>query len=218
MIKISVILFWVLTSLQGFTQNRSDTIRPEDYNLDSLKKIYGNKKFFIPGLELQSLVALSHYPELKNAHITFKLANKEGTAKTTFTFFSVFKTSGKHFIIYINQQKNVTGFLFTDISFSGQVGAIGHELAHVLDFNHKGFFGMAWWGISYLNKNKRRHIEHATDRQTIDHGLGWELYDFNRFIYLNESTTEKYMAFRREYYLNTEDVLDRISIVNEHLQ
>ena len=36
---------------------------------DSLKELYGNNKTFIPKLELQALIALSHYPELKNIKI-----------------------------------------------------------------------------------------------------------------------------------------------------
>ncbi len=61
-------------------------------------------------------------------------------------------------------------------------------------------------------------IERATDRQTIDHSLGWELYNFDRFIYLNEAITEKYKAMRLKYYMNTEDVLDRIYIRSQPLQ
>lgn len=182
--------------------------KPEDYNKDSLNKIYGKRKVFIPGLELASLIALSFYPELKDSRITFKLAKKESTAKTTFTFGSFFNTADKHFIIYINKQKGITGFMFNDLPFNGQIGAIGHELAHVADFNAKGFFGIVWWGISYLSEKKRISIEKATDRSEIKHGLGSQLYEFGSFINNSEFITDSYRSFRKKYYLNTEDVLD----------
>ena len=39
---------------------------------DSLYQSYGSNKKFVKEFELQSLIALSYYPELKNVPITFE--------------------------------------------------------------------------------------------------------------------------------------------------
>jgi len=176
-------------------------------NKDSLKNIYGNNKEFIPGYEVQSLVALSFYPELIYSRITFKLANKESIAKTTITLFSIINSSNKHFIIYINNNKKSTGLILEDASFNAQVGAIGHELAHVSDFNKKKLFSMIQWGIEYAFKKKRISIERKTDILTIKHGLGLELYTFVDYVLNHSAANEEYKKFKRLNYLSPSEIL-----------
>jgi hypothetical protein len=45
-----------------------------------LLQAYGKNKKLVPGYEVQSLVALSFYPELYDTKIDFILANKESIA------------------------------------------------------------------------------------------------------------------------------------------
>ena len=186
-------------------------------NKDSLKNIYGNNKEFIPGYELQSLVALSFYPELIDTRITFKLADKESVAKTTITFSSVFNSGDKHFIIYINNNKNSTGLLLNEGSFQAQVGAIGHELAHAADFDKKNFVGMISWGIKYLFKRSRMNIERETDISTIRHGLGIELYYFVDFVLNHSTANSQYKKFKRLNYLTPAEILERTKRTGHHL-
>lgn len=181
-----------------------------DYNKDSLEKIYGEGKIFIPGYELQSLIALSFYPELQHTKIKFQLADKESTAKTTVTFLSILNTSDKHFIIYINNNKTRTGLTLKDAPFNAQVGAIGHELAHVADFKNKNLLQMGLWGIKYLSRKLKIQIENKTDKSTIQHGLGWQLYDFVDFILNRSTATEAYKNFKRKNYLSLDEIRNLI--------
>jgi len=189
-------------------------ISAADYNKDSLNNIYGKNKNFIHEYELQSLIALSFYPELKNTKITFRLADKESVAKTTITFFSILNSGDKHFIIYINKNKSRTGLLFNDAPFNAQVGAIGHELAHVTDFKKKNLVQMALWGIKYVNKKNKIKIERKTDISTIKHGLGWQLYDFIDFVLNYSTANDTYKNFKKKNYLQLNEILQFIK--NEH--
>ena len=163
-LKISnIILFWVLNLLSTQLYSQGVPTSSSSINKDSLKNIYGYNKHFIPEYELQSLIALSYYPELKETEITFRPVDIESIAKTTITFFSIFSSTEKHFIIYINTNKNRTGLLLSDAPFTAQVGAIGHELAHVANFRKKSLAGMVWWGINYLSKKHRIKSERKTD-------------------------------------------------------
>ncbi len=177
---------------------------------DSVKNIYGNNKEFIPEYELQSLVALSFYPELINTKITFRLADKESVAKTTITFFSILHNRDKHFIIYINDNKRRTGIVLQEASFNAQIGAIGHELAHVADFDTKNISEMIGWGIKYFFKKSKVDIERKTDIATIQHGLGMELYYFVDFVLNHSNANNEYKKFKRLNYLSPAELLQRI--------
>lgn len=198
-----------LISFHLFSQN-IPTVTASDFNIDSLIKFYGRNKNFIPQYELQSLIALSFYPELSDVKINFILANKESTAKTTITFLSILNSSDKHFIIYINNNKSRTGMLLQDAAFNEQVGAIGHELAHIADLKKKNVVQIAFWGIKYLLKKGEVRIENNTDIITIKHGLGYQLYDFVDFVLNRSSANENYKTFKKKNYLSPEQILESI--------
>src|SRR5258705_8592554 len=99
LLKIFFILFLCKISYALSAQPGSADSLPIHYNIDSLKKIYGVKKNLLNAFELQTLIALSHYPELLNEHIRFTYARINGTAQTTVTFGSIFKKIDKQYIV-----------------------------------------------------------------------------------------------------------------------
>jgi hypothetical protein len=177
-----------------------------NYNADSLKRIYGKNKTFISEYELPSLIALSHYPELKETHIVFKLSDEESTGKTTIAFTSLFQDQRKY-IIYINRNKIKTGFLLNEAPLNAQVAVIGHELAHILDFSHKDLFGLIGWAIRYSGKKQRKAIDRNTDLVTIQHGLGKQLYEWSVFALNNPNLSDAYKKARKAYYLQPDEIL-----------
>ncbi len=209
LLKLTLFLIGLILSTQVPSQGVQKQLL-SSINIDSLKNIYGNNKEFIPEYELQSLVGLSFYPELINTKITFRLADKESVAKTTITFFSILHNRDKHFIIYINDNKSRTGIVLQEASFNAQVGAIGHELAHVADFNTKNFSEMVRWGIKYIFKKSKVNIERKTDIATIQHGLGMELYYFVDFVLNHSNANNEYKKFKRLNYLSPVELIQRI--------
>jgi hypothetical protein len=209
LLKSFFVTGYCLISLQLYSQN-IPAISAFDYNKDSLIKIYGRNKIFIPQYELQCLTALSFYPELIDVKINFIPADKESTAKTTIAFLSILKSNDKHYIIYINNNKSKNGLLLQDASFNAQVGAIGHELAHVTNFKRKNFLQMCFWGIKYIFKKLKLRIENNTDISTIKHGLGYQLYDFVDFVLNHSSATESYKIFKKKNYLSPDQILQYI--------
>ncbi|MEP6616513.1 MAG: hypothetical protein ABJA57_08040 [Ginsengibacter sp.] len=190
------------------------TIAASDYDLISLQNEYGKNKHFVHAFELQSLIALSHYPELKNSRINFRLADKESMAKTTITFWSLF-FHNKHIVIYINKNPSTTGLAFSDLPFNAQVGAIAHELAHAADFKSKNLTGMVWWGVRYTGKTSRIKIERNTDCCTIQHGMGWQLYDFTNAVTLSPAATTRYKLFKEKYYLSPGEIREQLSTLHD---
>jgi hypothetical protein len=176
------------------------------YNIDSLNKIYGQHKHFLKEYKAASLIALSYYPELANEQITFRYASINSTGRTTVTFASLFIKENKHYIIYLNDNIKKTGMLPSSVPFDAQVALIAHELAHVLDFQKRGFLEMGWWGLRYLFIKQRTKIEIKADKTVIKRGLGHQLYDLTDFI-LNHSTANKqYIKMKRSRYLSPEEI------------
>ena len=175
------------------------------YSVDSLKSLYGLHKKFIPHFELQSLIALAGYPELKNDFITFKYASLKTCGQTVPAFFSVFKRYHRHYIININNTV-AKSVLLNDAPFNAQVGVFAHELAHVADYKNRNLSDLMKWAFNYMFKSKRAVCEKATDKVAIEHGFGQDLYEWIFFVLNNSNATDKYKAFKRHYYLQPQEI------------
>lgn len=173
--------------------------------------MYGEKKHMLKKYELQTLIALSYYPELLNEHIRFEYTDINSTAQTTVTFGSIFKKINKQYIIFINDDIKRTGILLSDAPFDAQVAVLGHELAHVTDFKTRSFFDMVWWGISYLVVKQRTRIEIRTDQSTILHGLGWPLYNWADFVLNHSRANKRYKRVKETKYMQPYEILEYIS-------
>ncbi len=141
-----------------------------------------------------------------NTSIIFKEKNIESTAKTTIEPAGLLHLKKRTYLIYINNNRLRTGFLLKDLPLNEQVGVLGHELAHVADFNQRGLGRMIGWGIAYLNKSQRKKIERKTDQATIAHGLREELLDWSRFVLTSPLTHEAYKKIRMIYYLSPREI------------
>ena len=214
MLKLFFIFFLCDISYNLSAQSDSANSLMLHYNIDSLKKIYGIKKQLLKVYELQTLIALSYYPELLNEHIRFKYSEINGTAQTTVTFGSIFKKINKQYIIFINDSIKNTGLLLSDAPFDAQVAVLGHELAHVTDFKTRSFFDMIWWGLSYLVVKQRTKIEIRTDKSTIRHGLGWPLYYWADFVLNHSGANERYKRIRETKYMQPNEIVEYI---NKHI-
>lgn len=151
---------------------------------DSLLQYGINKK--IPA-QYQSpiLTALSHFPELKDVHIVFRIKRQYSALTTRPGFVSVFKRRNHrtYFITISNQTiDTLQRLMFEKLTFEEQVGVIGHELGHVVDFNSKNFLQTVRNGIGHLSKRYIDRMEFNTDRICITHGLGAYLLAYSKHV------------------------------------
>src|SRR5215212_317510 len=151
---------------------------------DSLQKFAKNKA--IPRqYEKQILTALSHFPELKNVHVVFRIRKQYTPLTTQPDLASVFKRKNRRtYIITISNQTidTLKRLLFQNLTFEEQVGVIGHELSHVVDFNSKNFPGTIGVGIGHISRRFLDSMEFNTDRICIQHGLGQYLLAYSRHV------------------------------------
>jgi len=170
---------------------------------------FADNKKILQEFELQILIALSAYSELKNTKISFKKRKIKTSmvCRPKFSFI-IKKRAMRSYIILINyNSKKLKGLMLSDIPFNAQVGIIAHEIAHALDYSTKTNFQLIKEGFAYMKKKNRYKLEKHVDRLTISHGFGWQLYDWAKFV-LNSDVSSDYKEYKRKTYLLPEEILE----------
>lgn len=208
-----LVLLWLLLSATALQAQYEPyppefIITPADYSgqIEALEQDFAANKQLDSTYYLQSLIALSYYPELRPAQIEFVQQPIFTTmaCRPRLDFFLKRRSKRVYRILINNDTANSKAVLLGDVTFNAQVGVIGHELAHVVDYSQKNVFGVIFTGIGYLFKPYRRRLEHRIDRIGIEHGLGWQIYDYAGQI-LKSDSPRAYKQYKREiYYLPSE--------------
>ncbi|GAD07342.1 hypothetical protein [Porphyromonas crevioricanis] len=173
--------------------------------LDSLREIYGRNKLFLEEYIEPTLIALSYYPELRDVPIEFKYSSEATTMAAR--PISGFLLGKRKYGVLINGDKNFEGVLLQDTPFNAQIGIIGHELAHIADYNRKNIWGILGCLFRYLDQDRRPLFEKETDMATIERGLGWQLYDWAVYaMYHSPKATERYKEFKQYTYMKPEEI------------
>ena len=153
-------------------------------NFPELLTEYGQNKQLPEGYELQALLALSHYPALKEVKIQFVLGDV-GIPISSRPYLASMLNSARNrtykVIIDTEREGGRGALLLKNQPFNAQVGIIGHELAHTVYYLDRSFFGIAADAICQLN-NCRIQFERKTDRRLVDYGLGWQRFDHASFV------------------------------------
>lgn len=132
-----------------------------------------------------TLLALSYYPELVGHKIAFRFRNKITPLSSRPCLFSLFVQREKRtYIITISRKttKQISPILFANLPFNAQVGVIGHELAHIIEFSQKSSWQLVTLFFKNLKSSNTDRFEFNTDRVCIEHGLGYQLYDWSAFV------------------------------------
>jgi len=176
---------------------------------------FGRNKEIPVAYRTAILTALSYYPELKDIAIDFRLAKIKTTMAAVPKIFSLFgKTERRRFVIKINRSTRSGALLLEDLSFNSQVGVIGHELAHIVDYLNMRAGQVVKYGIDYLNIDKRRAIEARTDLIAVQHGLGWQLLAFGREILAHPTVPLSYKKYKRRVYIQPHEMLFLLGITS----
>lgn len=183
--------------------------------IDSLRSIYGDNKVFAEDFLEATLIALSHYPELKNTRIVFKLSAESTTMAARPIPLSLFgKTK---YAVLINNKKDFDGILLKDVPFNAQIGVIGHELAHIADYQNKNLWGIMSVLFRFTDGRRKPLFEKEIDRATIERGLGWQLYDWAVFsMYTNPYASEEYKEFKKKTYMQPDEIEKTIKFFSKY--
>jgi hypothetical protein len=159
------------------------------------------------------LTALSHYPELKDAHIEFRLCKKLNSTNATAPTFNSLLKKPQHRLYRVNilekASEPMESALLKNCPLQCQVGVIAHELAHIKQFHEKGTFKLLTFLFSYLAKKPRKSIERNADILTIEHGFGTNLYAHANYIRSIPGYMEQHPELDQNY-LKPHEILIRL--------
>ncbi len=176
---------------------------------DSLLAKYNDDVIFPDTFQLECLIALSYYPELEDATINFKHKGLKTTMASRPALDFLFrKRENRHYNIVINNNpERIKGALLDSVPFNARVGVIGHELGHVVDYQEKNVLQIIATGFNYLFVPSRRKLENSIDRITIEHSLGWQIYDFSYFVLHEAEISKQYKQYKRKIYFTPRQIL-----------
>ncbi len=145
--------------------------------IDSLRSNYGQwLDLEKDEYELPLLIALSHYPSLKDTKIQVVYKNTRTPLYARPHLGNFFRKEENHVYRLIVDRKSdhVRGK-----SLNAQVGVFAHELGHLIFYKQKNLFGIIGYALNYgIRKNYRLKDEKRRDQEVIEHGLSWQLYHF----------------------------------------
>ncbi|ELR70743.1 hypothetical protein C900_03351 [Fulvivirga imtechensis AK7] len=174
---------------------------------------FANKKVIPEILRKEILTALSYYPMLKDTTITF--AFKESFRKHFMQAQPVISTmfrrrEEREYIILMNKYFEIEDErIFIDsMPVDVLVGWIGHELGHIVDYTHRGFFSLIKFGIGYLiSKSFIIGAERVADTYAIHQGLAGHLIQTKNYILNHTHLPDRFKSKIRRLYMPPEEVM-----------
>ena len=162
--------------------------------------------------------ALEYYPELEKTPIEFRFKPniKKSTMQARPTFGSFFRTKkNRKYVVLISETFKISDkkFLTTHIPSDILIGWIGHELGHIVDYQHRSKTNLIWFGVKYLlSDNHIVDAERAADTYAVSHGMEDYILKTKDFILNHAEITQTYKLRIQKYYLSPEEIMD---IVND---
>lgn len=196
--------------------NPEQRIKPDS----SLLQFAHNKK--IPKIIEESvLIALSHYPELKDTKIdfVFKKDIKKSVMQAQPKINTLLSSKKKRaYQINISSMFKLTNSStpIHQLPQNIMIGWIGHELGHIMDYQSRSLFSLMRFGTGYLFSERYiQKAERAADTFAVDHGLGFYIIETKNFILDQSDLSEKYKKKIIRLYLSPDDIVEQVRMLEE---
>ena len=132
-------------------------------------------KILVPKFKEVITKALGHFPQLKDIHIKFVEKKRfHFTVASLINRKSLFGPRAKRsYTIVINTKvpEEFDHGLFSKLPENLQIGMLGHELAHVVDYQQRNIFEVIKILIFYLIPSRKQKFERSIDTIAIKHGM-----------------------------------------------
>ncbi|WP_435624894.1 hypothetical protein [Flagellimonas sp.] len=157
---------------------------PEDFASADYEQ-YTSKKKFPEEIRPQVLTALSYYPQLRDTRITFRFRKRKTPLTSRPRILHVFlPKKWRAYVITISTEttESFTPILFSKLPYDAQIGVLGHEIAHIVDYRDQTSFQLISLGFKLGNPSFTDEFEFKTDERAISFGLGFQLLHWSSFV------------------------------------
>lgn len=135
--------------------------------------------------------------------------------EATFKILTLFGSAKKRvYEIRLNNAYNTPfdEILLRELPFDAQVGILAHELGHVVYYDRLNALEIGNWGLQYLfNEDFQSIHEKTTDLMPVYYGMGWQVYNYAKYVRESEKTKPLYEAFGSfidKYYLTQFEIYE----------
>ena len=177
---------------------------------------YRHNKVIPAAIEKNVLQALSYYPELKNARISFifKTNIKTSVMQAQPVFNTLLqKRAKRRYRINISAHFKLIhcDMPITKIPDEVMIGWIGHELGHILDYEHRSNTGIISFGYQYLfSPTYVKEAERVADTYAVERGLGKYILATKRFILDHAELPQSYKNKIAKLYLSPDVIVELV--------
>ncbi len=161
--------------------------------------------------------ALDFFPELQNVRIRIKARKNLLHCQCRPGLLSFLQKPDKRtyqILISTTTVRELTPLLFENLSFNARVGMIAHALAHIIQFQQLSRWDLVKNFLSYPLPSFRKKWEKEADKKVVEHGLGWEFFDWANLLQKLE-TNNMAIRYLNHFHLDPDDVLFYIQNLNQ---
>jgi hypothetical protein len=207
--RIFFFLFFTLYTYSVFAQSISATGNDTTFKADTTELYPGLNSIPEQG-RTSFLVALSYFPELSHSKIQLKNKKILTTMNVRPTIASLIfnRKEYRKYTIRINSSLKDSIITLNELPSDVQIGVIGHELSHIVDYRTKNIWGVISRAFAYLSKQGKTRFEKEIDGITIKHGLGGALYQWSNYVLHHSDASSKYKLFKSNIYMKPEEIRD----------
>lgn len=203
--KLIVFLFIYLSAFsscfayQNFETMNEDTIH---YNNKVIPKV----------IEEEAKIAIDHFSDLHDVPIEIRFKGLKKSFMNAQPRVADFLKSKKKrsYIISISSKFIIENekFSIDEIPSEVMIGWIGHELGHIMDYQHRSAFNLIGFGIGYwTSKNYIRKAERRADTYAVKNGMGEYIIATKNFILNHTELPEDYKENIKQLYLSPDEIL-----------
>jgi hypothetical protein len=200
--KFFFVLFLSLVSYPVFGQSGFDR------NNRDMRLLYPGLQDISEQGRTSFIVALSYFPELAHSRIQLKYTKIKTTLNVRPTLCSLIfnRKINRKYIIRINSSLKDSVITLNELSSDAQVGVLGHELSHIVDYRQRNIWGTIARGFAYLSKRRKANYEKEIDGIAIQHGLGCQLYQWAIYVQQGSDASEQYKLFKSKTYMKPDEI------------
>jgi hypothetical protein len=158
--------------------------------------------------------AMNYYPELARVKIKIKPKKIAGLMQARPGLLNCFRRGTKRtYKIFINSTADSNSPTVNLFTFNALVGVAGHELAHIAAYTRMRTGQLFRMGLQYKKGKIKQEVEQITDKSTLEHKLGWQLYDFAVQCENLPNTFMAYKENKKTNYLSSIKMLDLMLVM-----